>query len=339
MVSIVIPIFNVEKYIYDCIDSVLNQEYKDIEVILIDDGSTDNSGAIAQEIALKNKNVYYYRQENGGAAAARNNGIEHAHGEFIMFVDADDEIEPTLIDELLPYAVKGNYDIVACSCMVFDEYTSYEEHFFENSFIAKGDGKKILYEQLIDLKRQHPGIVTTAIGVPWGKLYKTDFLKKEGLYFDVALRRAQDNIFNMYAFKFANAVYYHDACLYKYRKDHISAFKNTEEQLYQVLNARKVFFDKYPEVLTAELKSLYQNEIMLYLFVSLFRMVGKNCSNNDIRLLLNKPIYIETIKKIKVFEQWGCLSTILRMKQIWLIRCIFKCGNIVKEMKYKLRKM
>lgn len=107
LVSVIVPIYNVEKYLPKCIDSILEQTYKNLEVILVDDGSKDNCGKIIDEYAKKDKRIIVIHQKNGGQSRARNVGIEKAKGEFISFVDGDDEIGKSFIEELVE-AADGN---------------------------------------------------------------------------------------------------------------------------------------------------------------------------------------------------------------------------------------
>ena len=114
-VSIVIPVYNVEKYIERCLKSILNQTLDSIEVIVIDDGSTDNSGKICDEFSTKYKNVKTFHKRNGGVSSARNLGISIAKGEYIGFVDPDDFIHVNMYKELYENAKKVNSDIAICS--------------------------------------------------------------------------------------------------------------------------------------------------------------------------------------------------------------------------------
>ena len=107
-VSIIVPVYNVEEYLYECIDSILNQTYKNFELILIDDGSKDKSGVICEEYAHNNENITVIHQENQGQAAARNHGVEMAKADWIMFVDSDDVIHPDLLQFLHKAATESN---------------------------------------------------------------------------------------------------------------------------------------------------------------------------------------------------------------------------------------
>lgn len=112
MVSVIIPIYNVEKYLKKCIDSVLEQTYTDLQIILVDDGSPDNCGKICDEYKAKDSRVEVIHKENGGLGLARNSGMEIVRGEYLLFVDSDDWIDKNHIEIIVDAAEKGNYDVV-----------------------------------------------------------------------------------------------------------------------------------------------------------------------------------------------------------------------------------
>lgn len=115
LISIIIPVYNTEKYLCKCLDSILAQTYTNWEAILVDDGSTDNCGKICDEYVAKDNRFKVIHQENGGVVNARNKGLAIAKGEFLAFVDSDDYIEPTMFEEMLSLAEKDNLDIVWCN--------------------------------------------------------------------------------------------------------------------------------------------------------------------------------------------------------------------------------
>lgn len=115
LVSIIVPVYNKEKYLHDCIDSVINQTYTRIEIILVDDESTDRSYEICEEYANKDSRIALFRQDNGGAAKARNTGLRYAQGEYIAFIDADDYIDLDYIQTLADLAIKHDADIAQCN--------------------------------------------------------------------------------------------------------------------------------------------------------------------------------------------------------------------------------
>lgn len=223
LVSVILPIYNMERYLEECVESVRSQSYRNIEIILVDDGSTDNSLEICYSLQKSDDRIMVISKENGGVSTARNAGIEKARGDWVMFVDPDDRLSPTIIEMLLA-SVSEKTDIIACCCKVYDNSKlDDEDHFFAGNRTFTED-KNDLYFQLMKSSYAQPGKTYTAIGVPWGKLYRKSFLMQNRLRFDTKLRRVQDNIFNMCAFFHANEIKYIDEPLYNYRYEHMSDY-------------------------------------------------------------------------------------------------------------------
>lgn len=128
MISVVIPVYNVEKYLAECVDSVLQQTYSDYEIILVDDGSTDSGGAMCDAYAARNSRIQVIHQRNGGLSAARNTGLNAARGEYIYFLDSDDYIEDCALAHLIELAEWENADVV-----FFDGYVFFDECEEDNS--------------------------------------------------------------------------------------------------------------------------------------------------------------------------------------------------------------
>lgn len=148
LVSIIVPVYNVADYLYRCVESLVLQTYTDLEIILVDDGSTDQSGEICEELARSDERIHVFHKKNGGLSDARNYGIEHCSGEFITFVDSDDRIDLKACENLLNTALLENSDIVV-GCIIH-EYSDgtimYDEKIFENEITIDGKEavKKIL---------------------------------------------------------------------------------------------------------------------------------------------------------------------------------------------------
>ena len=114
LISVIVPVYNTEKYLHRCVDSIINQTYQNLEIILVDDGSTDSSGCICDEYAKKDERIKVIHKENAGQGVARNIALEYASGEYVGFVDSDDWIDPRMYQTLYTYAVKDQSDIVVC---------------------------------------------------------------------------------------------------------------------------------------------------------------------------------------------------------------------------------
>ena len=114
LVSVIVPVYNVEKYLKKCVDSILSQSYQNIEVILINDGSLDGSGEICEAYAKKDERIKYITQNNSGLGKTRNRGIEEASGKYLLFVDSDDYIENTMIEKLYHNITESHADVASC---------------------------------------------------------------------------------------------------------------------------------------------------------------------------------------------------------------------------------
>ena len=201
MISVIVPVYNVEKYIRKCLDSIVNQTYRDLEIILVDDGSTDASGAICDEYAEKDIRIKVIHKENGGQSSARNLGLDIATGEYIGFVDSDDTIELETY-HLLVSSMQGN-DIVICGHnVVYEEKTETccrEESALDNAG---------LWSEVF-------GRLNNAV---WNKLYRRELLK--GIYFDARFAHGEDLLFNLHYLKVARNGCVLNRALYNYYKSH-----------------------------------------------------------------------------------------------------------------------
>ena len=167
LISIVVPIYKVEKYINKCLNSILNQTYKNLQIILVDDGSPDNCGKICDEYEKKDKRIQVIHKQNGGLSDARNVGIAEAKGEFIGFVDSDDYIEPTMFEDLLNLVKENNADVAICN---FYEVKDDKKIMKNNCNDVEIYNKmEILKEILLDKKIQ---------SYAWNKLYKKALFNK-----------------------------------------------------------------------------------------------------------------------------------------------------------------
>lgn len=132
LVSVIVPVYNAEKYLKNCIDSILLQSYSTFEILIIDDGSSDNSWKIIRSYLSKDNRVKSFRKQNGGAGSARNLGLEHAQGEWVIFIDADDTIDPDYIEKLI--SVSQNVDLVICGMKLYkNDIISFSKIFVDNA--------------------------------------------------------------------------------------------------------------------------------------------------------------------------------------------------------------
>lgn len=208
-VSIIVPVYNVENYLRECLDSLVNQTLQDIEIICINDGSTDNSLAILQEYSAKDSRIQVISKNNEGQGVARNNGIDIASGEYIAFVDSDDYCEINMYEKLYNTAKEFDADLVECCYKKFNDI---------DGLITQGIPLTgIPYDKLFSwssLKEKSPIFVNTP--VPWNKLVKVSFLRENQIYFAKS-KYAEDFYFSIRARLLANKIIHIEDELYIYR--------------------------------------------------------------------------------------------------------------------------
>ena len=240
-ISIVVPIYNVEKYIKKCVDSLLNQTYKDIEIILVDDGSPDNCKIICDEYKNKDERIKVLHKKNGGLSDARNKGTEIATGEYILYVDADDFLEKTACEELIGIIQKFNPDIVCFNCNKVNEEGKCIN---QNSTIYRYENTKntktLTFEEAMLDNLYRKSIRYEA----WSKIYKKEIVLKDK--FPIGM--LAEDFATFYKFlKDAKSIIYYDRCLYNYvvRDGSIMSEKKvklyidiyrTEQEIYTIFN-------------------------------------------------------------------------------------------------------
>lgn len=217
-VSIIVPVYNAEDYLENCINSMLHQTYSDIEIVLINDGSTDSSSKIIDRYAKKDKRLKSIHIKNSGVSTARNIGLQNATGNWIVFVDSDDWIEPNMISFSVNKALETKADIV-----MWTYFKNYANEELALSLLPGGDQEITANKDLFHLKAIYQMYgedkvrESVSSGTVWCKLYKKSLIEDNNLEFKVGLTRAQDTVFSLNAFEQANKIVYYDKSLYHYR--------------------------------------------------------------------------------------------------------------------------
>ena len=232
-ISVIVPVYNIEKYIVKTVESIRNQTHKNLEIILVDDGSSDNSGRILDDIAAKDSRIQVIHQENFGVTSARIAGIKIATGDWIGFVDGDDFIEPDMYDVLLKNAVEYQADISHCGYqMVFPSRVDY---YHNTKRKVLQDVQKGLYD-LLSGDYVEPGL--------WNKLYRSSIVKdviNQDLV-DKSIKINEDILMNYYFFKFAKVSVFYDICPYHYilREGSAATSKINQNKLYDPIRVLKI---------------------------------------------------------------------------------------------------
>lgn len=193
MVSIIIPVYNVEKYLAQCLDSVVNQTYKNLEIIPVDDGSPDSCGKICDQYAVKDNRITVIHKENGGLSDARNAGLKAAHGEYVYFLDSDDYLREDAIQRLVDRSVSERAEIVFFDCeTVYEDYedSEYREDFVRNHDYSTDVGARVLIAQ------KECGEYCPCVPLLF---FRKDFLEAKSLCFEKGMMH-EDELFTALAF-------------------------------------------------------------------------------------------------------------------------------------------
>ena len=191
-VSIIVPVFNTEQYLKDCLDSILRQSYSDFELLLVDDGSSDGSGAICDDFARNDSRVSVFHTVNKGVSCARNLGLNYAQGEYVMFVDSDDELS----DDALTKLVSVTVDFSVGGVLRIMKGNRREYRFQDDRLYRKGEKERFLDDTLP---------VTVPMEGPAGKLYKMGIIRGNGLKFNGKLHYGEDKVFVYTYLLYANS--------------------------------------------------------------------------------------------------------------------------------------
>lgn len=225
-ISIIVPVYNVEKYLEECISSIMSQSLQEIEIILVDDGSSDNSPGICDQYSTKYEYIKTIHIQNSGNVAARREGIKFAQGEYIGFVDSDDWIDKTMFEELYDYAVSFDADIVTSGLVIENSgASSLEKDAFSCGYYNKQSLHETVYPDMLDYKNTGAlGILTNLVC----KIFKRYIIFDAFMEMDQRIFYGEDGAIVYVSLLQADSVYIMDKCLYHYRRrqNSVSNVKN-----------------------------------------------------------------------------------------------------------------
>lgn len=264
-VSVIIPIYNSEKYLDRCIDSICNQSYTNLEIILINDGSKDRCLSICKEFEIKDTRIKVVDISNGGVSNARNTGLKIATGDFIQFIDSDDFVDKEYVYHLYSVLMNTSAELSVCAIESFDnEENKLDDWRVEESVLQFDKIDKELFLNLIQ---------KFLLFGPVNKLYKAEIIKNNTIVFDTSLSYGEDLLFNFEYFKHINLIAITDKIAYKYVHDNIDSlskkkYKNKTALAKRIHKVLLDFFSKVGltdkeslEVLYTRLFDYYYNEV------------------------------------------------------------------------------
>lgn len=309
LISVIIPVYNVEKYLNKCITSVVEQTYKNLEIIIVDDGSTDQSPEICDEWKKRDSRIQVVHSSNGGAGKARNTALDMATGDYVTFVDSDDYIAPQMYQVLLEQFYDG-IGIVECNySMVYDD----SEEFKEERKIYKihtYSAVEAMHENINDhIFRQ----------LIWNKMYRKDVIK--GIYFPTG-KKIDDEFWTYQAIGNASKLIYMDQKLYAYRQQ--------EQSVMHLLDAKK----RLEALKAKEERHIYICEFMPQLKTESLNNLWFTCIYQGQRVLKDKnkknlkSVYPQIKRFIKKYPQTNLKDITDKKQKIWIIFAkISFCGT------------
>jgi len=219
-VSVIVPVYNVEQYLERCIESLINQTLEDIEIILVDDGSTDGCPAFCDRYAEIDNRIKVIHKKNDGVSAARNDGFAIATGEWVIFCDSDDWMEPDGLDSLYNIGIQENVDVAVGDINLIRGHETIYNQFFANEFSYR-DREDMDMLVMADIHQGYcpnpPKTPTIGYGGPWNKLVRRQFLAEKGITFDVSLLGIFDDIlYTAYVYANMDSITYIQKPVYNY---------------------------------------------------------------------------------------------------------------------------
>ena len=318
-VAIVVPVYNVEKYVIECLESIKKQTHENFKVFIVNDGSTDSSEKVIQNFIKYDDRFILINQSNLGLGAARNlalDNIEKDNFDFVAFVDSDDKLEPTYLQELLTAVEINNSDIACCAYYLFSNGVNIfeEKPEFEKKILNKEEFVELIFSYGKWSKIAGHG------GMVWKNLYRAKLIK--GFRFTIQREIVEDELFNISLVPYISRVSYISRPLYGYRQ-RASSLVRKDDSILRLFNGR----EQIPPILLGV--SNYAYQIAVLKFVSMSKsLLSRNLPCNLSRVL----IYKETVKKcldqnlICGSDRRACelliyspflFKAILKMKYIW----------------------
>lgn len=232
LISIIVPVYNVEKYLPDCLDSIINQSYTNIEILCINDGSEDKSNSILAEYAKRDNRIRVFAQENAGLSATRNVGVDNANGKYVLFVDSDDMLAASAVEHIVSEMEYDNLDLLCFDVDLLNENSSWSIEEFERyrrQFLKKNDYKGVQKGEQLFIKMQNNGDFQPPV---WMFCMKKSVLVEYGIRFEEGLLH-EDVIYSVICYlNSCRAAYINETCyIYRVRENTLARIRGSKWRL------------------------------------------------------------------------------------------------------------
>lgn len=315
LISIIIPVYNTGDYLTKCLDSVSKQTYRNIEIIIVDDGSTDCSGAVCDEFANQDKRCIVIHKENEGVSKARNTALKIAKGEYIGFVDSDDIIENDMYYSLYKNIIEYETDISICNQTKVTKNTR-ELLYTSTKKVMLFDSDEAIKEVLYD---------RAFIGSPCNKLFKSELIC--GIFFDEDIYFAEDKIFVIKAFLRAKKIVFDLESKYNYIvRQNSSCTSEFTEKTFTYHIAQERIIEIIEEKKDFDLKECAIASLMLCDIILLGKLYGKREEQKDyckrLQSSLRKSFKFSRVKEIKLRKKIGIISACISLNLFFYLTSI-----------------
>lgn len=338
--SVIVPIYNVEKYLRQCLDSVVNQTFRDLEIILIDDGSPDRCGEICDEYEKRDNRIKVIHKENGGLPSARNDGIDMATGEWVAFVDSDDWLELDIYEKAIAAGDKYDVDILFFNSFRNSEKKESKAYLFEKEFYS--DDKEYIKSLQAGVMCKYL-VKIPDLAFPWNRIIRRKIIITNKLHFQET-RAYEDLIYAVECMQYAEKIAFINSHGYHYRENELS--------ISRMYNPNRISIDKKVFSELIHLGKLYQADEMYYSALNAFIVQviandttryffnSQNKNNLFVKLkyasevLKTEPCYTAFSKvDRKLLTQGGKLITILRHHNVGLLYLLYLCKVVKKKVR------
>lgn len=346
-ISFIVPVYNVAEFLPDCIESLCGQKYPNLEIIMVNDGSTDESLRILQEYAKKDDRIKVLDQPNQGANAARNNGLKNAAGVWVCFVDGDDWIDLNMCSELLPY-LNEDLDILFYSYQYVYPSGSQKLHKTETEFdIEKEDFKELQYATLNRQGRYRFGVRKIDTVSVWDKMYRLDFLRKNKLMFNEKLPKLQDLLFNLNVYEYANNGHVINKPYYNYRMNEKSVSKRYQEDIVKKFEVIHKYLNEFMERHWDDetMKKAYYERIATHLrtcivlnYCNAQNTKSYGTRKEEFMKICQMPIFQEAMDQADLNNfmlKERILSKCIKKKWFWACELLYKMHRVSNILKSK----
>ncbi|MBO4230939.1 MAG: glycosyltransferase [Bacteroidales bacterium] len=329
LLSVIIPVYDAAKYLEECLSSIVSQDYQDLEIICVDDGSSDASGDLLEAWASRDSRVKVLHQENKGLSSARNAGLDVARGHYVSFVDADDTIDPRMYSSMVTLAEHEDLDAVGCGFMTFP------------------DGRRVGYSFRTGEVYDFPTLISTSKTVEssndlcfcWRYIYKRSVIEKSGIRFREDIKFAEDMVFNTDALAHCGRIFLMDEAFYKYRVDNPDSLmkrKDNPERLVAIplgYSAKKEQIGKYDMDLYSPCSrdlSEYVLKAYLPMLLDALPVTEQGVRFRDVKKILSLPMVRESVSNIgfrRIYGSWK--------EYVFYLAVKFRLALTVKKLYFK----